>query len=62
MQAWVEGYLRAWRTNDPEDIGGLFTDGALYEPQPYGAPWRGRDEIDATGACSHFTEWRMEER
>ncbi|WP_127792744.1 nuclear transport factor 2 family protein [Agromyces sp. LHK192] len=32
--AWVEGYIRAWETNDPDDIGALFTDDAVYEYRP----------------------------
>jgi hypothetical protein len=42
---WMDGYRRAWETNDPEDIGGLFTEQALYCTEPYAAPWRGRTAI-----------------
>jgi SnoaL-like domain len=45
FEDWVEKYVTAWNSNDPEDIGGLFTDGADYFTEPYAAPWRGRDEI-----------------
>jgi hypothetical protein len=44
---WMAGYLRAWDTNDPADIGSLFTDDALYYPEPFEEPYRGRDEIVA---------------
>jgi uncharacterized protein (TIGR02246 family) len=44
---WIDGYLRAWNSNDPEDIGGLFTDDAAYQAAPYRAPWQGREEIVA---------------
>ena len=27
VTAWVRNYRRAWESNDPGDIGGLFTDG-----------------------------------
>jgi uncharacterized protein (TIGR02246 family) len=45
--AWVDGYVRAWRSNDPEDIGGLFTDDARYLSSPSGEPAVGRDAIVA---------------
>jgi ketosteroid isomerase-like protein len=31
---WVEGYLQAWESNDPDDIGALFADDAVYEFRP----------------------------
>lgn len=42
---WVEGYVRAWNTNDPGDIRSLFTEDARYFTEPYAPPWQGRDEI-----------------
>ena len=45
VEAWIEGYKRAWTTNDPEDIGGLFTDDAAYYTAPFREPWSGRDAI-----------------
>ena len=42
---WVERYLRAWETNDADDIGSLVTDDAVYKPTPHSAGWRGREEI-----------------
>jgi ketosteroid isomerase-like protein len=47
LREWVDGYVRAWNSNDPADIGALFTDDAVYFTEPYEAPWRGRDEIVA---------------
>jgi SnoaL-like domain len=44
---WVERYRKAWLSNDPEDIGALFTDDGLYYTEPYAQPKRGRDEIVA---------------
>lgn len=70
VRAWVEGYVRAWNSNDPTAIGDLFTEDAVY----FTEPWRGRDEIvrrwrvysnlwvirlDAEGRCAEFTEWWM---
>jgi hypothetical protein len=42
---WVEGYQRAWESNDPDDIGALFTDGAEYFTAPYRKPIAGRSSI-----------------
>jgi hypothetical protein len=42
---WVEGYLRAWNSNDPKDIGLLFSDDASYCTGPFDEPWRGREAI-----------------
>lgn len=43
----MTGYRAAWESNDPEAIGALFTDDALYYAEPYSEPFRGRDEIVA---------------
>ena len=45
--AWVERYVGAWRSNDPDEIGGLFSEDASYSHTAYAEPWRGRDEIVA---------------
>jgi uncharacterized protein (TIGR02246 family) len=45
LRSWIEGYVRAWNSNDPAEIGALFTEDAAYYTEPYSAPWRGRDEI-----------------
>ena len=45
VQAWVDGYVRAWNSNDPADIRALFTQDAAYSPEPYSRPWRDQDEI-----------------
>ncbi|MGH2407870.1 MAG: nuclear transport factor 2 family protein [Candidatus Limnocylindrales bacterium] len=46
-EAWVERYVRAWTTNDPADIGALFTTDAIYRPTPMSPGWHGRDAIVA---------------
>jgi ketosteroid isomerase-like protein len=43
--AWVQRYLRAWESNDPDAIGSLFTDDAVYRPTPMSEGWRGRQAI-----------------
>ena len=45
VRTWVDGYVRAWGSNDPVAIGALFSDGAAYYTEPHSLPWRGREEI-----------------
>lgn len=45
ITTWVENYQRAWKTNSRRDIARLFAKQALYYPDPFAEPWRGRDEI-----------------
>ena len=47
IETWMAGYLRAWRSNDPDDIRALFTDDAEYRTEPWAEPWRGTDAIVA---------------
>jgi ketosteroid isomerase-like protein len=49
VQRWIDGYVKAWQTNDPNDIGALFTPDAVYYTAPFREPWRGADAI--------VTEW-----
>jgi uncharacterized protein (TIGR02246 family) len=64
LASWIDGYVRAWNSNDPADIGALFTEDAEYRTEPYRPPWRGRDRIvkdwlarrDKPGETSF--EWR----
>ena len=45
VEQWVEAYERAWASNDPDEIGALFTDDARYFTAPDREPWTGRDTI-----------------
>jgi hypothetical protein len=45
LRTWIDGYVRAWNSNEPEDIGRLFTDEATYSTAPFTPPWLGRDQI-----------------
>ena len=47
VTTWVDGYVRAWNSNDPGDIRSLFTGDAEYFTAPFRPPWRGADEIVA---------------
>ena len=52
---WINAYVRAWNTNDPEDVGRLFAEDAVYTTEPYHPPWRGRARIIA-GWLEHKDE------
>jgi ketosteroid isomerase-like protein len=45
VERWLEGYVRAWGSNDPEEIGALFTDDARYWTAPFREPWTARRGI-----------------
>lgn len=46
---WIDGYVRAWNSNDETDIRALFTDDAEYRTDPW------RDAI--AGADAIVAEW-----
>lgn len=45
VQAWLDRYIEAWKSYDPEQIGALFSAEAEYRYHPWDAPLVGRDEI-----------------
>jgi uncharacterized protein (TIGR02246 family) len=45
VQAWLDGYERAWETYDPEQVAALFSEDAEYRWHPADEPLVGRDEI-----------------
>src|SRR6266487_1943299 len=45
VERWLDGYRRAWASDDREQIAALFTEDATYLTSPYAKPWAGRDEI-----------------
>jgi ketosteroid isomerase-like protein len=45
VSTWIDDYVRAWNSNDPDDIGALFTEEAEYYTEPYHPPWLGREHI-----------------
>jgi hypothetical protein len=47
IASWIDGYRRAWESNDPADITALFTGDAVYHPSPAGETWVGLDAIVA---------------
>jgi hypothetical protein len=51
VQAWLDRYVAAWRTNDAEPIRALFTEGVRYNYRPYG------DDHAATGLDALVRDW-----
>ena len=47
LEQWMDGYIKAWTTNDPDDIAALFTPDAVYDPQTATGEWHGIEEIVA---------------
>ena len=45
VQAWLDAYADAWKTNDPRAIGDLFGEDASYYYTPYSPPIQGRTAI-----------------
>jgi len=45
VQAWLNAYLEAWRGNEPEAIGALFSEDATYAYNPWDEPVRRREAI-----------------
>ena len=61
VQDWLDRYLLAWSSNDPDDIRILFTEDATYAGGPFDPePWIGREGIvegwlahrDEPGSCT----------
>ena len=44
-ERWIDGYERAWRSNERADIEALFTEDGRYHTAPYRDPWTGHDDI-----------------
>jgi hypothetical protein len=66
VQAWLDAYVEAWRTYDPESIGALFAKDATYAYHPYDegeevlrgreaivADWRGERDEPGTWEASY---------
>lgn len=45
FQGWLDRYVEAWKTYDPDKIGGLFSEDAEYRYHPLDEPLSGRAEI-----------------
>ena len=42
---WLDDYVEAWRTYDPDRIAALFASDVEYRYHPYDEPIRGRDAV-----------------
>lgn len=47
FQTWLDRYVAAWRSGDPDDIGALFSEDVVYSYRPYSPAVRGRAAIVA---------------
>ena len=47
VTAWLQAYVQAWKSYDERAIGELFSEDAVYLPNPFYEPLRGRDAIVA---------------
>ena len=45
LARWVEAYVRAWDSNEPDDIRALFTEDASYYTEPHAQAWTGHERI-----------------
>jgi ketosteroid isomerase-like protein len=65
VTAWMTGYLKAWDSNEPDDIRALFTDDARYLTAPFAPPRVGIDAIidgwieDRDEPGDHTFEWSI---
>jgi ketosteroid isomerase-like protein len=46
LRRWIDAYVAAWESNDPEAIAALFSVDAVYRVEPW-ETWTGREEIVA---------------
>lgn len=47
VQAWVDAYVRSWRTSDPAGVAELFTPDVAYLRSPYEDPLVGHTDLAA---------------
>jgi hypothetical protein len=61
LTGWMDRYVGAWTSNDPQEIGGLFTEDAVYYTAPWREPWVGREGIVAgwLGRKDEQGNWRF---
>jgi ketosteroid isomerase-like protein len=47
-QAWLDRYVKAWKSYDPDDISALFSEDVAYRYHPYDDPIAGRQAVVAS--------------
>lgn len=52
VQSWLDRYVKAWASNDPDTIGELFTEDAVYSYRP----WED-DEVTVRGREAIVASW-----
>jgi hypothetical protein len=45
LDSWMDAYIEAWASNDPDQIAALFTVDAVYDPQTADGELHGHQEI-----------------
>jgi ketosteroid isomerase-like protein len=45
VDRWLDAYVNAWKSYDPDEIGALFADDVTYRYHPYDQPLEGRDAV-----------------
>jgi ketosteroid isomerase-like protein len=45
VDRWLEAYVAAWKSYDPDQIGALFAEDVAYRYHPYDAPVHGRHAV-----------------
>jgi len=69
FERWLDDYVAAWKTYDPDAIGALWSDDAAYRYHPWDEPVSGRDAIvagwleepDADGSWSaEYRPWVLQ--
>jgi hypothetical protein len=45
---WLDGYVRAWGSYDPREIGALFSEDAVYAYNPFDDPVRYHESLTCT--------------
>jgi SnoaL-like domain len=70
VQIWLDRYVAAWMSYDPEAIGALFADDVSYRYQPWADPVVGREAVvadwlankDEPGSwAAHYDAWAVED-
>jgi hypothetical protein len=70
VQLWLERYVAAWSTYDPDAIGALFSEDASYRYHPWDEPLIGREAIVASWLSdrdepgtfeAHYDAWAVED-
>ena len=70
VQLWLDRYVAAWASYDPEAIADLFAEDVSYRHQPWADPLVGRDAVvadwlankDEPGSWeAHYDAWAVED-